>query len=153
LRASREHPSHRYRLVDTHVALHGKQSSPGTLPATLHFPAEHVAVYPASALAKATGRAFTGPVYQSHEGGSLAVPTGAIYVRVAAPSKLADRKAQLRAAGYRIAKTLPYAPQAGWVAALDGDLATALNNIDKLDAIDGVEEVAPEMLSKAARKG
>ena len=58
----------------------------------------------------------------------------------------------MKAAGYGIEQVLSYAPNAGWVKALDGALATSLKGRAKLAAIPGVEEVAPQMLSRAARK-
>lgn len=154
LRASREKPSRRYRLVKTHVAVHGRQHPVDATEATLHFAAENIAVHPSAALARiaiAPSDSLS-PVYEASEGGSLAVPTGWIYVRYASAMKLDGQTARLRAAGYRIVRTLAYAPSAGWVAAIAGGIASSLNGIGNLDAIPGVEEVAPQMLSKAVRK-
>ena len=154
LPASREKPSYRYRLVKTHVAVHGRKQPVDATDATLHFAAENIAVHPATKLAKvAIGSSDSvTPVYELSAGGSLAVPTGWIYVRLASPTKLEDKAAELRAAGYRIVRTLSYALNAGWVTAIAGGIASSLNGIGKLDAIPGIEEVAPQMLSRAARK-
>jgi hypothetical protein len=122
--------------------------------ATLHFPTENIAVHPAAnrARVKVERTQSVGPVYESSPGGSLAVPTGSVLVRFAKPAKVEDKAAQLKAAGYGIEQVLSYAPNAGWVKALDGALATSLKGRAKLAAIPGVEEVAPQMLSRAARK-
>ena len=155
LPASREKPSYRYRLVKTHVTVHGQKQPVDAKDATLHFAAENIAVHPAAKLTKvAIGSSDSvTPVYELSEGGSLAVPTGWIYLRLATPMKLNEKAAELRAAGYRIVRTLSHAPNAGWVTGIGGGIASSLNGIGKLDAIPGIEEVAPQMLSRAARKG
>jgi hypothetical protein len=154
LLASRENPDLRYRLVRSHFAIYGKDRPVDAKNAVLHFPAENIAVH---ASAKHTSVAIAhsdteGAVYESTAGGSLAVPTGWIYVRFDAGAKLEDKAAALDAAGYRIVRILPYASNAGWVTAVTGGTAASLNGIGRLGAISGIEEVAPQMLSKAARK-
>jgi hypothetical protein len=91
-------------------------------------------------------------VYEATTGGALCVPTGWIFVRFAKGTKLGDNAAAIAAAGYRIVRTLSYAPNAGWVTIASGDIAASLNGIGKLGALPGIDEVAPQMLSKAARK-
>jgi hypothetical protein len=154
LRASREQPAQRYRRVESYFAVHGGKRPVSAANASLHFPAENVAVHPSAKRANeaiAASDTF-GAVYQSSDGGSLAVPTGSIYVRFAKAEKLVDKEAALRSAGYCIVKALSYAPNAGWVTAIAGGIACSLNDIDKLDALPGIEEVAPQMLTRAARK-
>ena len=154
LLASREKPSLRYRLVKSHVAIHGQKHPVDATDATLHFAAENIVVHPSAKLAKLAiaPSDSVSAVYELSDGGSLAVPTGWIYLRLASPMKLEDKAAELRAAGYRIVRTLPYAPNAGWVTVITGGIASSLNGIGKLDAIPGIEDVAPQMLSKAARR-
>jgi hypothetical protein len=152
--ASRENPALRYRLVKSHFAVHGSERQVDAKDAVLHFAAENIAVH---ASAKRASVAIApsdseSAVYESTAGGSLSVPTGWIYVRFAKGSKIEDKAAALDAAGYRIVRNLSYAPNAAWVTAADGGVAASVNGISKLDAISGIEEVAPQMLSKAARK-
>jgi hypothetical protein len=154
LPASVENPAFKYRLVPAQFAVHGSDSAVDSADATLHFPAENIAVHSSAnrARVKVERTQSVGPVYESSPGGSLAVPTGSILVRFATPAKLEDKASQLKAAGYCIEQVLSYAPNAGWVKAQDGTIATSLKGIAKLAAIPGVEEVAPQMLSRAARK-
>ena len=152
--ASRENPALRYRLVKSHFAVHGKDRPVDAKDALLHFPAENIAVHASAqranvAMAPADAEYA---VYETTAGGTLSVPTGWIYVRFAVGTKLGDSAGAFDAAGYRIVRKLSYAPHAGWVTAASGGIAASLNGIGRLDAIPGIEEVAPQMLSKAARK-
>ena len=54
--------------------------------------------------------------------------------------------------GYELAKTVSYAPNAGWLRAKSGKLADALANAPKLNDVAGMENVEPQTLSKAVRK-
>jgi len=152
--ASREHPALRYRRVKSHFAVHGSDRPVDSTDAVMHFPAENIAVHASNrrervAMAPSDSECA---VYQSSAGGALCVPTGRVYVRFAKGTRLEDNAAALNDAGYRVVRTLSYAPNAGWVIATSGDIAASLNGIGRLDALPGIEEVAPQMLGKAARK-
>lgn len=154
LMASRENPALRYRLVNSHFAVHGGDHPVDATRAVLHFPAENIAVH-----ATARRNGFTAaqsatecPVYELTAGGTLCVPTGWIYVRFAKGASLQDHTTGLEAAGFRIVRTLSYAPNAGWVVAVAGGIAASLNGLGRLGALNGIEEVAPQMLSQASRK-
>lgn len=152
VRASLRTPEPQYHLVSTHVALHGVDAA-DSADAAARFEHEKIAVYPVQTLRDATrtGREATGPVY-ALSGGTLAVPTGSVFVRFTPNVKFTDQADQLRSAGYDIVRTVSYAPNAGWVGAHSGGIAASLAGVDKLAAIPGVEEVEPQMLTRAARK-
>ena len=96
--------------------------------------------------------ARTTPVYSLAKGGTLAVPTGLVFVRLAEGHKLDAHAAQFRAAGYEIAQPMAHAPNAGWLRAASSSVAASLSGLDRLAAIPGAENVEPQMLSQVARK-
>jgi hypothetical protein len=150
VQASSANPAHRYRLVATHFAVHGAPSAPG---ATIDFAAEKISVYPIERMAEmAAAPSHATPVYALAKGGTLAVPTGKVFVRLAADQKLEDHATRFRDAGYEIQQTASHAPNAGWLRAAASSVAAALAGLDRLAAIPGVENVEPQMLSQAARK-
>jgi len=79
--------------------------------------------------------------------GRLAVPTGRVFVRFREDVAPEARSEELKRAGYRIAKTLSYAPSAAWLEADDGEVTSALRNIERLEAINGVVNVEPQLLA------
>jgi hypothetical protein len=142
-----------YHLDDSYFAVHGQHSSAQAAP-SLEFVPENIAVYPIDHLSQ-IGQAppQTGPVYTLGKGGSIAVPTGRIFVRLASGSRFEDHATDFRNAGYEIDQTISYAPSAGWVRSLSHSIASSLARLDRLHTIPGVENVEPQMLSKAVRKG
>jgi hypothetical protein len=91
------------------------------------------------------------PVYSGPTGG-IAVPTGRVFVRFRDDVAVSARADELKRAGYRIAKTLPYAPNAAWLEADDGRVATALRNIGRLETLGDVVTVEPQLLSPRAAR-
>lgn len=83
-------------------------------------------------------------------GGPLAVPTGEVFVRLAADARVEDHRDAFEAAGYEVSKTLSYAPNAAWLRPRSGDAADALHHIPGLEALPEVENVEPQMLSARA---
>jgi hypothetical protein len=86
------------------------------------------------------------PVY-ALPSGRLAVPTGRVFVRFREDVAAETRAEELKRAGYRITRTLGYAPNAAWVEADDGEASTALRNIDRLEAMSGAVNVEPQLLT------
>jgi hypothetical protein len=93
-----------------------------------------------------------GPVYSAGSGGPLAVPTGRVFVRLAAPLRPGQRRAELAAAGFEIERELAYAPQAAWLRPAAGGVEAALRGLDALARIPGIEHVEPQMLLERALK-
>jgi len=93
------------------------------------------------------GRGATAPVYSTGAGGPLAVPTGLVFVRLADGAQAEQRRADFHVAGFDVARTLSYAPNAAWLKPRDGDVAGALGKLGALKKVAGVVHVEPQMLS------
>ncbi len=115
---------------------------------------ETVAVYrggPAAWRARSLDAASISPVY-ALSGTRIVVPTGRVFVRFRDAVVASAKAADLERAGYRLAQTLPYAPSAAWVEADDQRMASALGNIGRLEALNDVVNVEPQLLaSRVAR--
>lgn len=92
------------------------------------------------------------PVYSLPSAESVVVPTGRVFVRFADSIGVATKADDLKKAGYKIVQTLAYAPNAAWLEATNGDVAAALNNIEKLEKLADVENVEPQLLAPRALK-
>jgi hypothetical protein len=150
IKASTERGEDQYRVVEGYFAVHGQPAAPG---AALHFSPEKIAIYPTDRLAHVDApRSQLTPAYSLGKGGALAVPTGKVFVRLAADQKFAERAKSFRDAGYEIDQTLSYAPNAGWLRPRSSSIGASLSAIKDLAAMPGVENVEPQMLTKAARK-
>jgi hypothetical protein len=101
----------------------------------------------------AATRSTLGPVYAQQPGGatgSMAVPTGRILIRFADGVNAVDHEAEIRNAGYEVDQPLDYAPNAAWLRVRSGNIADALNGIDALRKLAGVENVEPQLLMQAS---
>ena len=92
------------------------------------------------------------PVYSLEPGGSLAVPTGLIFIRLRDGLAIDERLEEIKRAGFEITERLAYAPNAVWLRANSNLIADALKGIDKLKEIPDVENVEPQMLMESARR-
>lgn len=92
----------------------------------------------------------TRPVYASGDGGSLAVPTGRVFVTFAKGHRADEKRRDFEALGFTIEQVPAYAPHAAWLAPREGGVAEALVGLAKLHAIAGVEHVEPQMLMERA---
>jgi len=97
--------------------------------------------------------ADAGPVYSAGPGGPLAVPTGRVFVRMSEGMRPEDRRAQFRAAGFEIERTLSYAPNAAWLRPVQGGVSRALPALGALESVPDVAHVEPQMLLARALKG
>ena len=86
------------------------------------------------------------PVYALDPHGPLAVPTGRIFIRFIPGVKAEDRRPDLEERGYTITHIPSYAPHTAWALASNGDIATALLNIEKLKDLRDVANVEPQLL-------
>jgi hypothetical protein len=139
-----------FKLRPTHFAAQHAGDAPAG--ANSELAAEHIGIYPIENYHQQAHGAQPVPVYSPGDSPSFAVPTGLIFVRLLPSLKIEDRTKDFEDAGYELAKTLSYAPNAGWLRAKSGKLADALVNTPKLIDVAGVESVEPQMLSKAVRK-
>src|SRR5919206_3610557 len=108
--------------------------------------------HPVHSIPAARVAAFEGegamPVYELTPGGTLAYPTGKIWVRFEEGTEAASRAADLERAGFRIERVPKYAPNGAFVTAADA--AFALSHLDALRAVGGIEHVEPQMLLEAS---
>jgi hypothetical protein len=89
---------------------------------------------------------FVGPVY-STRGGPLAVPTGLLFVRFAEGTAAASQRESLERAGFDLVEVPSFAPHAAWIRPSAGGIGAALRRLADVEAIPGVENVEPQMLT------
>ncbi|MEH2314606.1 MAG: hypothetical protein V7K35_25135 [Nostoc sp.] len=94
------------------------------------------------------------PIYTLQPNGSLAVPTGLVFIRFAEGVDVESQREVINRVGYEIAQSLDYAPHAAWLRAQSGNIADAIAGIPQLEAIPKVENIEPQMLmEKGLRLG
>jgi hypothetical protein len=91
-----------------------------------------------------------GPVYSAGPTGPLAVPTGRVLVRLAAPLRPEDRRVEFANAGFEIERVLPYAPHSAWLRPAKGGVVAALSGLEALGHVPGAEHVEPQVLMERA---
>jgi hypothetical protein len=64
----------------------------------------------------------------------------------------ASPRDELARAGYAVAREVPYAPHAVIVRAESGRTADALANLERLERLQGVVNVEPQMISERAKR-
>jgi hypothetical protein len=171
LSASTEPNSPVYPRLPGFYAVHGwRADTPGAVPVQT-FADDAIAIIkgqpdaaeattdPSDAAADATKAAEAqrklSPVYAQQSGGgagSMAVPTGRVFIRFADTVKVTDRETEIRDAGYELDQQLDYAPNAAWLRARSGNIADALNGIVTLAKVADVENVEPQLLMQASRR-
>jgi hypothetical protein len=140
-------------LAPEHVALHGIDAATDLDGAAPAFTAEGVAVVARSAPREPRGDSVrTGPVYVNASGTSFAVPTGRVFLRLAAGGDVSAQRDAIANAGFAIAEVPEYAPHAAWLEPTAGDIAAALAALPALKRIAGVESVEPELLQRRAQR-
>jgi len=101
-------------------------------------------------LASTTGT--LGPIYTLQADGTLAVPTGLVFIRFVEGVEVESHRSAIKQAGYEIAQSLSYAPHTAWLHAPSGNILDALVGISKLEAIPNVENVEPQMLMERVQR-
>lgn len=86
------------------------------------------------------------PIYTLQPDGSLAVPTGLIFIRFITGVDVELHRQAIAQAGYEVAQKLDYAPHAAWLRAQSGKILDALRGVSRLEAIPDVENVEPQIL-------
>ena len=136
----------RYRLAEELIAIHGAARSRSAIVA---FEGDGIVVE-----ALASRRRFTemgkalGPVYRQQPAGTVAVPTGRVFVRFAEGERAEDHRAELAASGYQLEHVPSYSPGAAWTRHVSGSVTAALRELDQLGRIPAVEHVEPQFLSQ-----
>lgn len=143
-----------YKLMPGYYAVHALQ--PGTPPpdAAYLFNEGTIGVFKGSPnqAGVAATRDNLSPVYALLAGGSPAVPTGLIFLRLAEGAPVAEYKEAIKGAGYVVAESLAYAPNAAWLRARSDNIADALTGVKALEELPDVESVEPQMLMENARR-
>ena len=86
------------------------------------------------------------PVYATDPSGPLAVPTGRIFIRFTPDIRVEVHRRSLAERGYTVVTIPSYAPHTAWVQAINGDIATSLLNIEKLNGLPGIVNVESQLL-------
>jgi hypothetical protein len=147
-----------YSRKSGYYAVHYKQ--PGTVApgAVLQLNDGAIAVFqgepdePENAIRLASTTGTLGPIYTLQADGTLAVPTGLVFIRFVEGVEVESNQEAIKQAGYEIAQSLSYAPQAAWLRAQSGNILDALVGISKLEAIPNVENVEPQMLMERVQR-
>jgi hypothetical protein len=144
----------KYTLTPDQHALHGQPSGTAVPDAAYVFNEGNVAVYKGAPDPAIVTNApdKVSPVYALGPGGSPAVPTGLVFIRFADGVGVGERLGEIKKAGYEVAETLAYAPNAAWLRAQSGNIADALAGLKALEKIPSVESVEPQMLMESARR-
>jgi hypothetical protein len=93
-----------------------------------------------------------GPVYRAEPAGTLAVPTGRVFVRFEQGLGAPERARILRDSGYRVEDMPSWAPGSAWIVPAEGGVAEALHGISELCAHAGVIHVEPELLRPKTKR-
>lgn len=143
-----------YTLMPGYYALHGQPSGAGAPDPAYLLNEGQIAVFEGlpdqGTVASAPDKLSA--AYSLTPGGSPAVPTGLVFIRFADGVKIGERTQEIKEAGFEVAETLAYAPNAAWLRARSGDIADALNGLRAVEKISNVESVEPQMLMETARR-
>lgn len=144
-----------YSRQSGYYAIHYKQPDTAAPGAILQLNEGAIAVFPGepdepeNALQLASTTGTLGPIYTLQPGGSFAVPTGLVFIRFAEGVEVDTQHEAIQNAGYEVAQSLSYAPNAAWLRAPSGSILEALKGISRLEAMPHVEAVEPQMLMQS----
>jgi hypothetical protein len=143
-----------YERVPGYYAEHARPAGSPAPGAVFTLNEQTIAVYkgtPAEAN-RAEATTWRSPVYAAQPNGPHAVPTGRIFLRFTEGVDAAVHRDALGRAGYAIERQLPYAMHAAWLRDRDGNAARALANLNRLQTLQDVENVEPQLLMPAMRR-
>ncbi|WP_392531591.1 hypothetical protein [Nostoc sp. C117] len=92
------------------------------------------------------------PIYTLEPDGSLAVPTGLVFIRFAEGVDVELQREAIERAGYKIEQSISYAPHAAWLRPQSGKILDAIAGISQLETIPNVENVELQMLMERVVK-
>jgi hypothetical protein len=142
-----------YELVDDLVATHadGTQAPPaGSARPIDELEGGRLAIWDAAPPAAESHR--VGPVYRTVPGGSLAVPTGRVFVQFGEATEATAQRGLLADAGFVLESVPGYAPHAAWVTPANGQVEDALRGLERLRDLPRVESVEPQLVGRSARR-
>ncbi|WP_375477624.1 hypothetical protein [uncultured Nostoc sp.] len=133
-----------YTRKPGYYAVHYNQPSTVATGAILRLNDGAIAVF--SGEPNQSERGILSPVYTLESNGSVAVPTGLVFIRFAEGVDVESQHEAINRAGYKVAQSLSYAPHTAWLRAQSGNIVDAIAGISRLEAIANVENVEPQML-------
>ncbi|MEH2024268.1 hypothetical protein [Nostoc sp.] len=133
-----------YTRKSGYYAIHYNQPGTVAVGAILQLNDGAIAVFSGEPNQSAQG--ILSPVYTLESNGSLAVPTGLVFIRFAEGVDLESQHEVINRAGYEVVQSFSYAPHAAWLRAQSGNIVDAIAGISQLEAIANVENVEPQML-------
>ncbi len=144
IRVGSERTAVSYTRKSGYYAIHYNQ--PSTVPpgAILQLNEGAITVFPGEPNQSEQGK--VSPIYTVQPNGSLAIPTGLVFIRFAEGVNVESQREVINRAGYEVAQSLDYAPHTAWLRAQSGNIADAIAGIPRLEAIANVENVEPQML-------
>ncbi|MEH2393575.1 MAG: hypothetical protein V7K21_18590 [Nostoc sp.] len=141
-----------YTRKPGYYAIHYNQPNTVASGAVLQLNDGAIAVFPGEPNQSEQGT--LSPIYTLQPNGSLAVPTGLVFIRFAEGVDVESQREVINRVGYEVAQSLDYAPHAAWLRAQSGNIADAIAGIPQLEAIPKVENIEPQMLmEKGLRLG
>ncbi|MCC5607366.1 hypothetical protein LC612_11335 [Nostoc sp. CHAB 5834] len=133
-----------YTRKPGYYAIHYNQPKTLVTGAILQLNDGKIAVFPGEPNQSEQGA--LSPVYTLQPNGSLAVPTGLVFIRFAEGIDVKSQREVINRAGYEIVESLPYAPHTAWLRSQLSNIADAIARISQLEAIPKVENIEPQML-------
>ena len=133
-----------YTRKPGYYAIHYNQPKTVALGAVLQLNNGAIAVFPGEPNQSEQGT--LSPIYTLQPNGSVAVPTGLVFIRFAEGVDVKSQRQVINRAGYEIVESLDYAPHTAWLRAKSGNIADAIARIPQLEAIPKVENIEPQML-------
>jgi hypothetical protein len=133
-----------YTRKNGYYAIHYNQPSTVASGAILQLNDGAIAVFPGEPNQSEQG--ILSPIYTLQPNGSIAVPTGLVFIRFAEGVNVESGREAINRAGYEVAQSLSYAPHTAWLRAQSGNIVDAIAGISQLEAIANVENVEPQML-------
>ncbi|MEH2067938.1 MAG: hypothetical protein V7K47_07180 [Nostoc sp.] len=133
-----------YTRQPGYYAIHYNQPSTVAQGAILQLNEGAIAIF--SGEPKRSQKNTLSPIYTLEPNGSLAVPTGLVFIRFAEGVDVESQRQAIDRAGYQVEQSLDYAPHAAWLRPRSGNIADAIAGISRLEAIPNVENVELQML-------
>ncbi|MEH1870958.1 hypothetical protein [Nostoc sp.] len=133
-----------YTRKPGYYAIHYKHPQTVALGAILQLNDGKIAVFPGEPN-QSEQRTLT-PIYTLQPNGSIAVPTGLVFIRFAEGVDVKSQREVINRAGYEIVESLDYAPHTAWLRVQSGNIADAIARISQLKVIPTVENIEPQML-------
>jgi hypothetical protein len=152
MRVSSERATLLYCRQPGYYGIHYEHPDPVVPDAILQLNEGAIAVFQGEPDEGMTALGSLSPIYALQSEGSLAVPTGLVFIRFQERVEVKSRSSAIQQAGYAIAQTPSYAPHAAWLRARSGKILDGLVGIPQLEAIPDVENVEPQMLMASVKR-